>query len=258
MRGGSASVFGLIGSLCLAMGAAMGACSGDVVNEEPSGAGPTGSGGGTTTTTTTVTATATETPTDTATNTNTNTDTGPMTVCDEACAHAAECGLNICGFQMLDCANRQYECAAECIKDASCEQILSIASGDIDPALGVCLYVCQNGGQGGGGQGEQCGTCLFQNDCLDPIQTCPGATDCDAWGDCASACAQSDPQPSCFDACDAQYPGAAPAYSLVYECGCTSCETDCTSMIDPCNQGGSGAGGAGGAGGTGGSGGMTP
>lgn len=252
MRDGSSIFLYLAGSLCLALGASMAACSGDVVENNPSGSGAGGSGGSTTTSTTT-----TETSTETTTTTTTTTTTGPLTVCDDACAHAAECGFPVCQFQELDCANPQYECAAQCIVEASCAQIATLPTQNPDPALAACVYGCQGGGAGGGGGGppaQECGTCLFQNNCLDPIQSCTGATDCNAWGQCAQDCGQNDPQPSCFDACDAMYPGAAPAYTQLYQCACTSCETDCMALMDPCNQGGTG--GAGGAGGMGGSGGA--
>lgn len=235
MRDGSTTFPALIGSLCLALGASMGACSDDVVDNNPAGGGQGGTGGGTTTTITTTSTTST---------TSTDTSSGVPTICDDACQYAAHCGLDVCGSQELDCAKTEDECAAQCIHDATCAQILTLPTQNPDLPLSACVFGCQDGGPGTPGY---CGVCLSSSGCLDPIQNC-NDPDCQAWGQCALGCVQNDPQPTCIDACDAQHPAAAPAYTMVDDCACMYC--DCESMMGACSQNG-GTGGAGGAGGSG-------
>jgi hypothetical protein len=256
MRSGWVSVSGWLGSLGVLAGAAFVACSGDTVlnnaattstSQGSGGQGGSGQGGGGGATTTSTT---------------TTTSTGPMNTCTQGCEHASDCGIPVCDYLMIDCANPtpEIDCGAQCLLDANCLQILSLPSQNPDPELMGCLLGCQNGGQGGAGGGstQACQTCLFQNNCIAPVQNCMDP-DCQGWGMCASDCGQNDPQPACFDACDAQFPGAAPAYTQLYQCACTSCDMDCSALMDPCNQGsgGAGQGGSGmGGSGMGGSGGM--
>lgn len=238
------SLLGLLGSLGLTATAALVACGDTVIT--PAGTGGQGGAGGAQTTTVATTTTTTA----TTTTTTTSTSTGPMTLCDQACQHASDCGVDVCSFAMIDCANPQTDCPAQCLLDANCLQILSLLTQNPDPALIGCITGCQ-GGAGGGGPGGSCQGCAFQS-CGMVLQSC-GTPECQAWQQCAQGC--SDPQ--CFADCNAQNPGASTYYGDVYDCLCTSCETDCAMTADPCNQVIPGTGGAGGMGASGmGAGGM--
>jgi hypothetical protein len=161
--------------------------------------------------------------------------TGGGNTCEQACQHAATCGFDVCAQFMLDCNNPLAECPAACILDASCGDLLAIAMGSIPPVLGACLFECQQGtgggGTGGGGQG--CGQCAFGADCFDP---CFNSQNCMAWGQCALGCGD----PGCYADCNAMHPEAVAEYTQIYACMCTSCQAECATEVDPCNQGGTG------------------
>lgn len=238
MRSNSlSSLAGTAAILCLAASAAIAACSGDtVVNNNGNGSGGQG-GEGTTTTTSGTTTTTTS-------GTTTTTTTGPGNTCEQGCAHAAECGLDICSLANIDCTNPQFDCPAQCLLDATCAQIATIPSGNnMDPALQGCLFLCQGGGQGGGGPGQECQNCVVQS-CASVLQSC-STQDCQDWGQCALNCADS----QCLTDCNNQFPTAEPYYTQVYGCLCASCDMACATL-DPCSQPGGGTGGGGGAGGS--------
>jgi hypothetical protein len=162
-------------------------------------------------------------------------------LCDQACGKAAGCGLPICQFAGVDCAMPGVDCPAQCILDADCGAINSLATMNPDPVLSACLQGCQGGGGGAGGMGMggagggspmDCGACAQQAGCP---QQCQGPG-CNQWGQCAFGCFQTNPTPQCFAQCNAQVPQAAMGYEQVYDCLCTSCEAECLTTVDACNQ----------------------
>lgn len=171
--------------------------------------------------------------------------TGAGDACMQACDHAAMCGVPACQLLNPDCSMMQGQCLADCINDADCTQIQSLLTGNMDPVLSACLSGCQ-GGQGGGGGGGNifaCGQCANGAGCIDGCGADPACAD---WGMCALQCST----PQCFADCNAMFPAAEAGYRAVYTCACNSCESDCSGVMNPCDQPmGQGQGGGGGAGG---------
>jgi hypothetical protein len=144
----------------------------------------------------------------------------------------------VCNFFPLDCGDPTAECGAQCLLDATCEQIETLPTDNRDPQLVACATACRQGGGGGGPSGQECGICIFQNSCL---SACGSDMACQGWQQCAQRCLQDDPAPTCFRDCDASFPAAAGAYGNAYECACTSCVDDCAAVADPCNPARAGA-----------------
>ncbi|WP_437982506.1 hypothetical protein [Sorangium sp. So ce117] len=210
--------------------AAFAACSGETT-ENPGGGG--GSGGGTTSTTTSSTTTTT---TDSATSSTTASTTAAssgsgggagLTECEEACAKVEECSDLSCESVSINCSEPGYECASQCILDTACED-LNVTNTD----LLICLGNCDAGAGGGNADAAACRSCAIANSCL---TLCALSDTCQSWFACAQGCFQDDAQPACFDACDAQFPGAESQFTAVYTCACTSCEESCGAIADPCN-----------------------
>lgn len=165
----------------------------------------------------------------------------PVTPCEQVCINVETCfGVN-CAMAGLDCSNPQADCPAACLQDASCDELIAVFNQNPSPEIAACLAGCQGGeGGAGGGPPQNCVPCLFQNQCLQPCMNQPG---CQGWAPCAQGCQD----PSCFQACNAQFPEAEPFYSQIYQCACDNCE-GCEAQMDPCNQGAGGSAGTGGGG----------
>lgn len=157
----------------------------------------------------------------------------PQTACEQLCGNVTTCFGADCSQLGVDCTNPQFDCPAECLKDASCADLGAIAQGNVPPAYAPCLQMCQGGGMGGGGTGGGaqggCQQCAFSANCLN---SCFGDSACMAWAQCAQNCQD----PACFSMCNAANPNAAMQYGAVYSCMCTSCEMECAAQVDPCNQ----------------------
>jgi hypothetical protein len=162
------------------------------------------------------------------------------TPCEEACEKVeGECGFpGVCdGF--IDCGMQGADCYGQCILDADCGAIASLATDNPDPALSGCLFECQQGGQGGaggsgqggGGGGPPGGECLTcgQGSCQGEGFACFQDAACGDWLDCISGCTDA----ACVTACDQSNPGG-PAADDVKACLCTSCTADCSALIT-CN-----------------------
>lgn len=95
------------------------------------------------------------------------------------------------------------------------------------PALQACQAQCQ--GDGGAGSCQQCS----QQKCQPALGACisdMAAGGCAAWLNCAGVCYQTNPpDPTCFAACDAQFPNATAKYHAIYNCACASCNAECLS-----------------------------
>lgn len=165
--------------------------------------------------------------------------TGGNTVCDEACAKASTCGFDVCSQLPLgDCSNPTLACAAGCINDGTCDDIMALQSGG--GPVAACIQGCL------GQQQNDCATCVGNNMCFP--QGCLGNNDCQGWAGCLLQCAQGNMGPTCYSDCDTAHPEAAAFQGPFYDCACTSCATDCQDA-DPCSLG-AGGGGTGGAGGS--------
>jgi hypothetical protein len=157
-------------------------------------------------------------------------------ICDEACNHVeVDCGLaGACALAaaqlMIDlttCSDMTATCSAECLVDADCGAIVSLATQMPDAALIACVSGCQ----------DDCFGCVFTN-CGSEIQACNAVPACQGFTTCFQACAQGDS--ACFNDCATNNPSAETTALL--GCATTNCDADCFS----------GAGGGGGAGGSGG------
>jgi len=97
-------------------------------------------------------------------------------------------------------------------------------------------------GAGGGGEagvggpqmiatlGEQCTAC-GATECASTLKSCSDSAQCGAWLACLTACETAE----CVAACDADHVDAARVYAGVYDCLCTSCQTDC-SPVGACEK----------------------
>ncbi|WP_437504632.1 hypothetical protein [Sorangium sp. So ce1099] len=232
MRGSTSS---LVFVFCVAAGAALSACSGETTENPGGDGGSGGSGGAGTTSSTTASTTTTATTTTTAATTSSGAggdggSNGGDTVCGQACDRADECMVPVCNLLTFDCADPAAECSAQCVLDASCEQIQTLAEDAVDPELADCLSGCQGTE---GGSGVECLSCAAQNGCM---TSCAFDETCQPWLACARTCMESDPQPECFSDCNTAHPGAAEMAGAVYECACTDCSESCGAVADPCNQ----------------------
>lgn len=182
--------------------------------------------------------------TTTSATTTSSSSSGGGTLCDQACAHVAQCPGFTCSKIGLDCTtmmSMQFDCVVSCIDNTPCSQL----------GLGT-LQACQaqcNGMDDGGpppfdggpppmdaGPSQQCIQCSSQS-CQAQEFACVQDPTCQPWGQCAIACAQATlPSPGCFAACDAMYPQAKPTYDSFYTCLCSHCSTECASA-NPCAQG---------------------
>ncbi|WP_437936794.1 hypothetical protein [Sorangium sp. So ce341] len=235
MRGRTSS---LVFVFCFVTGGTIAACSGETTENPGGGGGSGGSGGGGTTSSTTSSTTgasssSSSSSTTAASTTATSTGAGGAgggTVCDQACEKAEECMVPVCDLFTFDCADPAAECGAQCVRDATCEQLQSLTGDAVDPELAGCLSECQGTE---GGSGAECLSCAGQNGCL---TACAFDEDCQPWLLCAQACMESDPQPQCFSDCDTAHPGAEEMADAVYVCACTDCSESCGAVADPCNQ----------------------
>lgn len=166
----------------------------------------------------------------------------PGTPCEQVCSNVETCFGVSCETAGLDCNNPQFDCPAECLQNASCDELVATFNQNPPPEIAACIGECQGGegGAGGGPPQQGCVQCLFQNQCLQPCMNQPG---CQGWAPCAQNCQD----PSCFADCNAQFPEAEPFFSQIYECACANCE-GCDAPMDPCNQGAGGSAGSGGGG----------
>lgn len=236
MRGSTSS---LVFVFCMAAGAALSACSGETTENPGGGGGSGGDGGAGTTSSSTASSTTGSSTTSTTTAATTTSSgaggdggsAGNGTVCEQACDKAEECTVPVCNILTFDCADPAAECSAQCVLDASCEQIQSLSSNAVDPELAGCLSECQ--GTEGGGSGVECLSCATRNGCM---TACAFDATCRAWLECAQTCMESDPQPECFSNCNADHPGAEEMAGAVYDCACTDCSESCGAVADPCNQ----------------------
>ncbi|MDC0683937.1 hypothetical protein [Sorangium atrum] len=231
----------LVFVFCLAAGAAFAACSGETT-ENPGGDGGSGASGsaGTTSSTTGASTTGASTGSTTAASSGAGGDggggsDGGATVCDQACDKADECGFPVCDALPFDCADPAAECGAQCVVDATCEQLQSLEGDTVDPELAGCLSACQGGE---GGSAVECLSCSTRNGCMD---ACGDDSACQLWLLCALGCMRDDPRPECFRSCDAAAEagpggeGVEALYRAVYECTCTSCADTCETIADPCS-----------------------
>jgi hypothetical protein len=231
----------LVFVFCLAASAAFAACSGETT-ENPGGGGGSGASGSAGTTSSTTGASTSSTTA--ATSSGAGGDggggsDGGATVCDQACDKADECGLPVCDALPFDCADPAAECSAQCVADATCEQLESLQSPEedaVDPELSGCLQECQGSE---GGSSVECLSCTTRNGCLD---ACQDDSACQLWLLCALGCMRDDPQPECFRSCDASASALPDSeevealYRAAYECTCTSCADMCEAVADPCNR----------------------
>jgi hypothetical protein len=169
------------------------------------------------------------------------------TPCDQACAHASMCGLDVCQMLNVNCetVGTQYDCLFSCLDGVPCGQLNQQA------AL-ACYESCQatvpDSGVGEGGLDDggtmtnmACEVCVGQS-CTAQVGACAQdqASGCQGWFACTGGCyTQTPPDPTCFDNCDAQYPNAAAEYGAVYACACSSCNSECAGG-DPCGHAGDG------------------
>lgn len=65
------------------------------------------------------------------------------TVCDEACDKLDDCGVMSTGGASCSCDSDLEECVAECVLDASCEEI---EANDPDSPYTQCMKSCLLGG----------------------------------------------------------------------------------------------------------------
>ena len=166
---------------------------------------------------------------------------GMGNMCDQACDKlAVECGFgNVCDMppvsNVLNCADPQSDCPAQCVLDASCAAIGSLPTNMPDPVLQSCVQACQGGSGGAGGGMASCQTCLT-NSCLTELAACNVAqSPCAMFIQCGANCAPGDG--ACIKACELAHPSKET--TAVIQCGTANCASEC----------GLGAGGAGGAGG---------
>lgn len=234
------STSSLVFVFCVAAGAALSACSGETT-ENPGGGGGSGGDGGAGTTSSSTSSSSTSTTSTSAASTSASTTSsgaggdggsaGNGTMCDQACDKAEECTEPVCNILTFDCADPAAECSAQCVLDASCEQIQSLSSNAVDPELAGCLSDCQ--GTEGGGSGLECLSCTARNGCM---ANCTQDIACLLWLACAQGCMENDPQPECFSRCNAEHSGANELAGAVYDCACTDCSESCGAVVDPCNQ----------------------
>jgi len=225
---------------CAGSGVFFVACGSDVEEDPMFGSSSTGAGGASsasssasTGVTTTGSATASGTSSSTSSSQQSSSSgAGGGGPCEQACDKIAnDCGFgDVCSqIQQLDCnSNPNADCYGQCILDADCAAIASLAGSNPDPDLVACASGC-NGGQGGaGGGGQDCQGCA-QSSCGQEAIACVSDSECQAWINCVQTCAD----PACVAACDATHIAAEPLYSDLKACLCTSCGTECAAL-DPC------------------------
>ena len=83
-----------------------------------------------------------------------------------------------------------------------------------------------------------CADCIA-NECMPSARACDNDSTCAMWGQCAAQCLHTNPAPTCFQRCDAQYAAAGALFGAVYSCMCTSCTATCGGA-DPCAHGADG------------------
>jgi hypothetical protein len=166
-------------------------------------------------------------------------DAGPVDAgdpCMSACAHVQQCtGIDICsqlGMQ-FDCSNPQNACIATCLNNTPCGMLGF-------QTFQTCQAMCQAADGGppppmdAGSGAQACTTCSTQA-CMQPIGACATNMGCQQWLGCVQNCNNAaNPVPSCYTACDAQFPGSKALYDGVYACACTNCKAECASTSDPC------------------------
>lgn len=160
--------------------------------------------------------------------------TGGGSVCDQACAHAAMCGDDVCTMFGINCATAgtQYDCLATCLNDVPCAELPQQALG--------CYQSCQgDGGTGGtsdGGTAVACEACAGQS-CQASAGACVADTQCEMWLGCVNGCTAA--VPGCVAACNTMYASSAPLYTPLFVCTCNNCSSQC-SMENPCAYAGDG------------------
>jgi hypothetical protein len=152
--------------------------------------------------------------------------------CREACYKIeVECGFTgACSALPGGCGSPEGECVADCVLPEDCFTIASLATNNPDPELCGCVQGCL-----GMNPCFQCAACA----CGPQLQACGNDMECQAYLQCAQACADA----ACVQQCEADHGGMT-----------TDDLVQCLGMDCPiCLQGGQGgAGGGGGAGGAGG------
>ena len=162
---------------------------------------------------------------------------GFANICDEACNHVeVDCGFGagLCALaasqlmiDLVGCTDMVATCSADCVVDADCSALLTLAGDNPDPELLGCVSGCQ---------GDACLACVFGS-CGPEIQACNNVTTCQAFVQCFQACTEGDT--TCYNGCATTNPSAETTALLA--CANTNCGSECF-----------GAGGADGAGGAGG------
>jgi hypothetical protein len=150
----------------------------------------------------------------------------------------------------INCAmpNPNATCIIDCIGMAqpTCNNIQGVATGCFQSCMGNMTTSSATGSSSTGGM-QSCGSCTSgaNGKCNGPVLTCfqDNATHCGSWLSCANGCTTGMMGPSCYAACNSQYPQAAAEYDAIYACSCTSCATECATG-DPCSFVGDADGGA--------------
>lgn len=171
--------------------------------------------------------------------------------CMNACAHVQQCfGIDVCAMlgMQLDCSNPQYACMADCLNSKTCSQIsfqtFQQCQTQCQGTMGDGGTTTNDGGttttDGGTASAQACQQCTQQG-CFQALGGCFQTPTCASqnpgtmtWLSCALNCNQQNPTPSCYKACDAQFPNAASGYQPVYACECQKCTNECGTISDPC------------------------
>jgi hypothetical protein len=157
-------------------------------------------------------------------------------VCEEACFHVEDCSVaGACallaaqfGIDLSDCSMEVSECSAQCVVDAECGQLLSLAGDMPDAELLGCLLPCQG----------ECYDCAVA-ECGPQVEACFGDPECGQFAVCLlQNCPDFDDE--CVVDCQTMFQSQATDNLVI--CMGGNCDEACM-----------GAGGAGGAGGQGGS-----
>jgi hypothetical protein len=145
-----------------------------------------------------------------------------------------ECGVpsgctlasQLLGVDLTDCTDPQAECVGDCIVDAECATIVTLATDNPDPALSACIGACL----------PDCLGCVTSS-CGGDLTDCNAEPVCQDFIMCAVACPEGDG--ACVNQCAVDNPSAET--TAVLDCAATNCSSECLG----------GAGGAGGSGGGG-------
>jgi hypothetical protein len=138
-------------------------------------------------------------------------------LCEKACAKVLECGAEACPPEYLDCSmpNPVYECRGQCVLDANCAQILSIPTGNPDPALVACAEAC--------GQGSASSSSSSSASSSSSSSSGAGGADAGACSTCAAHLNGVPADPPCA--------AAQPYVDALLTCACQfNCPTECAAV----------------------------